>query len=70
MRAAVPVVLGAEDLESGADVRLESGMAFVLKPRIRRGEIGGQVGDMVVVGERGGRRLGRAPLALVEVPWG
>jgi len=66
----VPVVLDAEDVAGKDDVRLESGMAFVLKPRIKRGGIGGQIGDMVVVGEQGGRRLGRASLALIEVPWG
>jgi len=66
----VPVVLGAEDVEGANDVRLAEGMVFVLKPRVRRGEIAVQVGDTVVVGKGGGRRLGRAPLALVEVPWG
>ena len=66
----VPVVLGAEDVEGANDVRLAEGMVFVLKPRVRRGEIAVQVGDTVVVGTVGGRRLGRAPLALIEVPWG
>ncbi len=65
----VPVVLSAEDLADSGDIRLERGMVFVLKPRVRRGEVGVQVGDMVVVGDGGGRRLGRAPLDLIEVPW-
>jgi Xaa-Pro dipeptidase len=65
----VPVLLGAGDLERGAAIRLERGMAFVLKPRIRRDGMGGQVGDTVVVGEHGGRRLGRTTLDLIEVPW-
>jgi Xaa-Pro aminopeptidase len=64
----VPVVLGAEDVE-GEDARLTTGMAFILKPRVKRGGIAVQVGDTVVVGAGGGRRLGQAPLALIEVPW-
>jgi Xaa-Pro aminopeptidase len=66
----VPLVLSAEELEASGDVALQPGMAFVLKPRVRRGGIGVQVGDMVVVEDGGGRRLGRAKLAIREVPWG
>jgi len=51
-------------------VRLQKGMVFILKPKIRRGGVAVQVGDTVVVGDGGGRRLGGAPLALFEVPWG
>jgi Xaa-Pro aminopeptidase len=65
----VPVVLSAEELESQDDVELKSGMAFVLKPRVGRDRLTVQVGDMVVVEPGGGRRLGRAPLELIEVPW-
>jgi Xaa-Pro dipeptidase len=66
----VPVVLGAEDAERNAGVELKSGMAFILKPRLTRGGIGGQVGDTIVIGDRSARRLGRASLGLIEVPWG
>lgn len=65
----VPVVLSAEELADAPDVTLETGMAFVLKPRVGRDDLSAQVGDMVVVEPQGGRRLGRAPLALIEVPW-
>lgn len=65
----VPVVLSADEIEAGDDVELRAGMAFVLKPRIGRGTLSAQVGDMVVVEKGGGRRLGRASLALIEVPW-
>lgn len=66
----VPVVLSAEELDAEDDVVLRTGMAFVLKPRVGHGDLSVQVGDMVVVGDSGGRRLGRAPLSLIEVPWG
>lgn len=66
----VPLVLSPEELEQAGDVALEAGMAFVLKPRVRCDQVGVQIGDMVVVGDGGGRRLGRAKLAIREVPWG
>ncbi|MGH7091370.1 MAG: M24 family metallopeptidase, partial [Stellaceae bacterium] len=66
----IPVVLSAEELETQDDVMLENGMAFVLKPRVGRGGLSVQVGDMAAVEPDGGRRLGRAPLSLIEVPWG
>jgi hypothetical protein len=45
-------------------------MAFVLKPRVaKKGVATAQIGDMVVVGESGGIRLGREALVLKELPW-
>ena len=65
-----PAVLAPRDLERLGDVRLEAGMVFVLKPRAERKGVGSaQIGDSVVVGDRGGSRLGRQPLELIEVAW-
>jgi Xaa-Pro dipeptidase len=66
----VPLVMSAEEIDGAPEIRLETGMAFVLKPRIRYDGVSAQMGDMVVVGEESGRRLGKAPLALTEVAWG
>jgi Xaa-Pro aminopeptidase len=66
----LPVMLSAADAKDNGTARLEAGMVFVLKPRVRRrGVPAAQIGDTVVVGRDGGRRLGRAPLRLIEVPW-
>jgi Xaa-Pro dipeptidase len=66
----LPVMLTSSDVTENGTARLEAGMVFVLKPRVRRrGVPATQVGDTVVVGNDGGRRLGRAPLRLLEVPW-
>jgi len=66
-----PAVLKPKDIEKQGDIRLAAGMVFVVKPRIARQDgITAQFGDTVVVGEKGGRRMGTAPLALEEVAWG
>lgn len=65
----VPVLLGDDDVQRLSQIRLEAGMCFVLKPRVGL-EGGGptaQIGDTVVVGKRGGERLGERPLALHEL---
>ncbi|HXR87664.1 MAG TPA: M24 family metallopeptidase [Stellaceae bacterium] len=65
-----PTVLSPEDIASHGDFKLEAGMAFVLKPRVaRKGVPTAQIGEMVVVGESGGIRLGTKPLGLWELPW-
>jgi len=65
-----PAVLAPRDLDRLGDVHLEAGMVFVLKPRAGRiGAASAQIGDSVVVGKRGGRRLGHQSLELVEVAW-
>src|SRR5579875_618744 len=65
-----PAVLTPRDLDRLGNVHLQAGMVFVLKPRAGRpGGGSAQVGDTVVVGERGGYRLGHQPLELIEVPW-
>jgi Xaa-Pro aminopeptidase len=66
----IPAVIAAEDRERLADVVLEEGMTFVLKPRLnRKGLPTAQVGDMVAVEPRGARRLGTLPLRLIDVAW-
>jgi Xaa-Pro aminopeptidase len=66
----IPAVIAAEDRVRLADVSLEDGMTFVLKPRLRRkGLPVAQVGDMVAVEARGARRLGTLPLRLIDVAW-
>jgi Xaa-Pro aminopeptidase len=65
-----PTVLSSDDIAQHGDFRLEAGMAFVLKPRVaKKGVPTAQIGDMVVVGESGGIRLGREALDLKELPW-
>ncbi len=65
-----PTVLSPDDIAKHGDFKLEAGMAFVLKPRVgKKGVPTGQIGDMVVVGESGGIRLGREVLGLKELPW-
>ena len=65
-----PTVLSPDDIARHGDFELEAGMAFVLKPRVaKKGVPTGQIGDMVVVGESGGIRLGRETLGLKELPW-
>jgi Xaa-Pro aminopeptidase len=65
-----PTVLSPDDIAKHGDFKLEAGMAFVLKPRVaKKGVPTAQIGDMVVVGESGGIRLGREVLGLKELPW-
>lgn len=66
-----PAVLRPKDIEKQGDIPLEAGMVFVVKPRIARNDgVTAQIGDTVVVEAGGGRRLGKAPLELQEIPWG
>lgn len=66
-----PAVLRPKDIEKQGDIALKAGMVFVVKPRITRTDgVVAQFGDTVVVEAGGGRRLGKASLALVEIPWG
>jgi Xaa-Pro dipeptidase len=66
-----PTVLSPDDIAKHGDFKLEAGMAFVLKPRVaKKGVPTAQIGDMVVVGESGGIRLGHEALGLKELPWG
>jgi Xaa-Pro aminopeptidase len=65
-----PTVLSPSDIARHGDFKLEAGMAFVLKPRVaKKGVPTAQIGDMVVVGDSGGERLGREMLGLNELPW-
>src|SRR6185437_6066248 len=65
-----PTVLSPDDIARLGEFKLEAGMAFVLKPRVaKKGVPTAQIGDMVVVGESGGIRLGREVLGLKELPW-
>jgi Xaa-Pro aminopeptidase len=65
-----PTVLSPDDVAKHGDFKLAAGMAFVLKPRVaKKGVPTAQLGDMVVVGETGGERLGAKPLGLWELPW-
>ena len=65
-----PTVLSPDDIARHGDFKLEAGMVFVLKPRVaKQGVPTAQIGDMVVVGESGGIRLGREALGLKELPW-
>jgi Xaa-Pro dipeptidase len=65
-----PTVLSPDDIARHGDFRLEAGMVFVLKPRVATpGVPTAQIGDTVVVGEKGATRLGREKLRLTELPW-
>ena len=65
-----PTVLGPDDIAKHGDFKLEAGMTFVLKPRVaKEGVPTAQIGDMVVIGEAGGIRLGRDALGLRELAW-
>ena len=65
-----PTVLSPDDIAKHGDFKLEAGMAFVLKPRVaKKGVPTAQIGDMVVVGDSGGVRLGEEKLGLWELPW-
>jgi Xaa-Pro dipeptidase len=65
-----PTVLSPDDIAKHGDFKLEAGMAFVLKPRVAKKDVPtAQIGDMVVIGENGGIRLGREALGLKELPW-
>jgi Xaa-Pro aminopeptidase len=65
-----PTVLSPDDITKHGDFKLEAGMAFVLKPRVaKKGVPTAQIGDMIVVGETGGERLGKEKLGLWELPW-
>lgn len=66
----IPAVIAAEDRVRLADVVLEEGMTFVLKPRLKReGLPVAQIGDMVAVEGRGARRLGTLPMRLIDIAW-
>jgi Xaa-Pro aminopeptidase len=62
----VPVLLGADDVERLAGIELQAGMCFIVKPKVGSTDKGpgGQIGDTIVVTERGGERLGVRPLGL------
>ena len=65
-----PTVLSPDDVAKHGDFRLEAGMVFVLKPRAARaGVVTAQIGDTIVVGDSGGRRLGSGELRLIELAW-
>jgi Xaa-Pro dipeptidase len=65
-----PTVLSPDDIAKHGDFRLEAGMVFVLKPRVARANAPtAQIGEMVVVGDKGGERLGCALLGLTVLPW-
>jgi Xaa-Pro dipeptidase len=65
-----PTVLSPDDIARHGDFKLEAGMVFVLKPRVaKKGVPTAQIGDMVVVGENGGIRLGGDALGLKELLW-
>jgi len=65
-----PAPLRPGDMKKQGDITMQAGMVFVLKPRISRDDgVVAQIGDTVVVEAGGGRRLGKAPLKLIEVPW-
>jgi hypothetical protein len=66
-----PVVVTPKDGAALADFVLQEGMVFVLKPRAARAGLPtAQVGDMVAVGPRGARRLGRGDLAVRSLTGG
>jgi Xaa-Pro aminopeptidase len=66
----IPAVIAAEDRVRLADVVLEQGMTFVLKPHLARSGLPvAQIGDMVAVEAHGARRLGRLLMKLIEVAW-
>jgi Xaa-Pro aminopeptidase len=62
-----PALMGDKDLEHLAQRRLEKGMAFILKPRVRHasGKGSASIGDTVVVEENGVRRLGKREMKLL-----
>lgn len=62
-----PALMGDKDLERLAQRKLEKGMAFILKPRVRQtsGKGSASIGDTVVVEQNGARRLGRREMKLL-----
>lgn len=62
-----PALMGDKDLERLAQRQLETGMAFILKPRVRHasGKGSASIGDTVVVEQNGARRLGRREMKLL-----
>jgi Xaa-Pro dipeptidase len=64
-----PALLGDKDLERFAQIELQAGMTFILKPQVREitGKGRASIGDTVVVTENGARRLGNRQLKLIIV---
>jgi Xaa-Pro aminopeptidase len=62
-----PALMGDSDIERFGKERLEKGMVFILKPRVRQasGRGSASIGDTVVVEQDGARRLGRREMRLV-----
>jgi len=62
-----PALLGNKDVERFSKMKLEAGMAFILKPQVRTAQGKGRasIGDTVVVTESGARRLGKRELKLI-----
>ena len=62
-----PALLGNKDVERFSKMKLEAGMAFILKPQVRTAQGKGRasIGDTVVVTEDGARRLGKRELKLI-----
>ena len=62
-----PALLGNKDVERFSKMKLEAGMAFILKPQVRtaQGKVRASIGDTVVVTEDGARRLGKRELKLI-----
>ena len=62
-----PALMGDSDVDRLGKQELKTGMAFILKPRVRMANGKGQasIGDTVVVTERGSRRLGKREMKLM-----
>ncbi len=62
-----PALLGNKDVERFSKMKLEAGMAFILKPQVRTAQGKGRasIGDTVVVTEDGAKRLGKRVLKLI-----
>ncbi len=62
-----PALMGDKDIERFKAIKLESGMVFILKPRVRDadGKDHTSIGDTVVVTKDGARRLGKRELKLM-----
>jgi len=62
-----PALLGNKDVERFSKMKLEAGMAFILKPQVRTAQGKGRasISDTVVVTEDGAKRLGKRVLKLI-----
>ena len=62
----VPALLGDADVKRFRNVPLKAGMSFIVKPRAiaTRGGLSAQIGDTVVVTNKGGERLGKREMKL------